>query len=599
MSAGLTWSPRRLGRSLPLHRRLWLSRGIAIAVTVLMGGWVLWEGLAAVFPAVEPEPDAEHVVIRHVKHMELPRWDPGPGLPEAERPPWEAFPPPSLWRGGPVGDPPLSGRALELAAQGRRELQEGNLEAAATSYLRAANLQPTWEVLYSTGLTLLEAGDPELAADKFGEAEARLQQLSAAGASGPVYHAALVATRYAAGHAHLQFDCLDAIFHLRRSVRALDDYVDAGGAFVRDRQRPFRVSEAGIDNLAVWATLARAYERCEGKFPDEYERRWKRKQDFAQEYQRADREVRDGPFANELAACVAGGAASRSSRCWAYSNLNKPVWASRTYYARDDEETVGKGLSPSVLDSLARLVYDAAWLAADAEEDRARASTYLGYAARLDRKAKVPGLASRIATLGRHLAPTTKDYSFLAEPWRRRDLTSLTLDARLKPEDLKGAASALQERWLRHLRSGRPELMVEEIDAQVRRAGSHGRSLLSWKDEVQEKLRETLVTAMQTERRNGNFAAALAIREYKAPWLGPGWSSHAFRAWLTWSVWFRWVYLLLLWLLLVSAVWLVHRLVVFPYLVYTTDSYRLEHQRRHAERRRQGKPFTRDEIEET
>jgi hypothetical protein len=564
-----------------------------------MVGWVLREGLAGLFPAVEANPNPKPVLIRHFKDMELPRWDPGPNLAAAERPPSEVFPLPTLWQGGPVGDLPLSGRALEYSTQGREQLQAGNLESAVTSFLRAAKLQPTWEVFYSAGVTLLEAGEPEAAADKFGEAEARLQPLSATGSSSsPAVFAALVATRYAAGHAHLQLlDCLEAIFNLRRSVGALDAYVSAGGAFVHDRQHPFQVGEAGTDNYAVWATLATAYERCEGKFPSDYERRHSRKQDFAQEYPSADRlEVRDGPFSNALAACISDGPASRFARCWAYSNLNKPVWASRRYFAQAEEETVGKGLPPSVLSNLTRLVYNVAWLGADTQKDRARASTYLGYAARLDRKARVPGLDGRIASLGRYLAPSTKDYSFLAESWRQRDLTSITLDASLKPEDLKGAAWALQERWLAHLRSGRPDLMVEEVEAQISRAGTYGESLSAWKDEVQRKLRDTLLTAMQTEHRNGNIVDALSIREFRAPWLGPGWSSRALRAWLTWSVWFRWVYLLLFWLLIASVTWLCHSLVIVPYLVYTTDYYRSEHLRRHTERRREAKPFTREEI---
>jgi hypothetical protein len=599
--AGLTWSPRQLARSLPMHRRLWFWRALAIAMTVASGAWALWQGLAAAFPGVEPDPDPESVVVRHVSGLEVPPWDPGPALAPSARPPWEAFPLPPLWRSGSVGDPPLSGRARELAAQGRRELQAENFETAATSFLRAANLQPAWEVLYSAGLALHKAGDSELAAERLAQADERLQQLESTGSpgvSGPRFRAAQVATRYAAGLAALEFDCLDAILHLRRSVRALDVYVDAEGAFVRDRRRPFRVREAGIDNHAVWATLARAYDRCEGKFPADYERRNGRAQDFAQEYRGANvREITGGPFASALAACVAGGTAGPSSRCWAYSNLNKPVWASRVYFARPDPESVGRGLEPTVLASLTRLVYDAAWLAAGHDKDRARASTYLGYAARLDRKAEVPGLAGRIAGLGRHLAPTTKDYSFLAEPWRRRDLTSLTLGASLKPQEVKGAAAALRERWVGHLRAGQPDLMIEEVESQLRRAGPHGKSLRSWRDEVQAALRQALVSAMHTERANGNLATALAIREYEASWLGPDWPDEASGAWITWDIQLRWLVLALLWLTITALVWLGHSLVVFPYLVYTTDFYRLEHRRRHAERRRLGKPFTRDEIE--
>ncbi|HKH44707.1 MAG TPA: hypothetical protein VKM72_08595, partial [Thermoanaerobaculia bacterium] len=532
-------------------------------------------------PEVEPlgESEAEQLVSQHLAKAPLPQWDPGPSLPKADLPAREPFPPPPLWQAGPIGDAPLEGRALELAAQGREDFANGNFQAAATRLLDASRLQPTWEVQYDAGLSLLAAGDSQLAAQKLVAAEERLLVL--ANSDTPAFHAAQVATPYAAGIAFLEFDCIDAIFRLRRAVRPLQDYADAAGTPVYNRQLPFRVREAEVDSPTAWATLARAYDGCEGKFPRDFESRYERQQDFAAEYKRADiPEVREGPFAGSLADCVAAGKETISSRCWAYSNLNKAAWGARSYFPQSDEAPVGRGLDRTLLPSLARLAYEIAWHAAGTEKDRQQAGTYLVYAARIDRQAKVPGFADRIAELGRYIAPITKNYSLLAEPWRRRDLNTLTFDANMKPEEIKGAAWALQERWGGHLRDGDPKLMMEEIDSQISRAGPHGASLQSWKAEVQEKLRETLATAMLTERTNGNLPAALAIRDLAAPWLGSGWSAQAFRAWLTWKVWLRWAFLLLVWLLATAAVWFFHRLVVFPYLVYSTDYYRLEHQRR-------------------
>gem|GEM_PF-4105954 len=423
--------------------------------------------------------------------------------------------------------------------------------------------------------------------------------LADSGASGPAFRAAQVATPYAAGIAYLEFDCIDAIFRLRRAVRPLQDYADAAGTPVYDRRLPFSVVEAGIDSPTAWATLASAYDLCEGRFPRDYENRYRRPQDFAAEYRHTDLpEVRQGPFPGSLADCATARKEAISSRCWAYSNLNKAAWGTASYFPKRDDAMVGRGLNRSLLPSLARLAYEIAWHAAGTQKDRQQAATYLVYAERIDREAKVPGFAERIAALGSFIAPITKDYSLLAEPWRRSDLNTLTLDTGMKPKDLKGAAWALQERWIDHLRNGDPKRMIEEIDAQMGRAGPYGSSLQSWKDEAQKKLRETLTTAMLTERSNGNLAEALAIRDLEVPWLGPGWSAQAFRAWLSWKIWLRWVTLLLIWLLVTAVVWLFHRLMVFPYLVYSTDFYRLEHRRRHAERRRQDKPFTRKEIEE-
>jgi hypothetical protein len=599
--AGLSWSPQRLGRSLPIHRGLWLSRGVAAAVTLLAAGWAVYYGLKAVSPHVVPlgEEEAKQLVGQYLAKTQLPKWDPGPTLSQSERPAWEPFSPPPLWQGGPIGDSPLEGRALELAALGREDFGRGNFQAAATRLLSAAQSQSVWEVQYDAGLSLLAAGDAQRAAEKLAQAEAMLQVLADSGSSGPAFHAAQVATPYAAGIANLEFDCLEAIFRLRRAVRALKIYVEAGGALVYDRQLPFRVREAGIDNDAVWATLARAYDVCEGRFPSEYESRYERRQVFAEEeYAAADiPEIQKGPFPNSLGACISAEKQATSSRCWAYANLNKVAWGARSFFPGADDADVGRGLEKDLLPSLARLAYDIAWHAAGTEKDKEQAGTYLVYAARIDRAAKV-GLAERIAKLGRHLAPLTKDYSPLAEPWRRHDLSSLTLDGDMKPEDLKGAAGALQERWVGHLRNSDPKLMMDEIGAQVGRSGPHGPSLQSWKEEVQARLRETLTTAMLTERSNSNLSEALAIREFEAPWLGQGWSSQAFRTWLTSKIWLHWAFLLLVGLLITAVVWLFHRLVVFPYLVYTADFYRLEHQRRHDERRRENKPFTRDEIKD-
>jgi hypothetical protein len=57
-----------------------------------------------------------------------------------------------------------------------------------------------------------------------------------------------------------------------------------------------------------------------------------------------------------------------------------------------------------------------------------------------------------------------------------------------------------------------------------------------------------------------------------------------------------WAAIALLWLALVAAAWLAHRLLVVPYLLYTTDVYREEFTRRHRRALRDGRPFTKKEI---
>ena len=596
--AGLSWSPQRLGRSLPIYRPLWISRAVAVALTVAAAGFAGWRADRVFDPRFEPlvPAEAERLVARRLAKLEIEPWAPGPPLSETEAPEWLAAPPPPLWQGPHPGERPVSGAAATLIAQARRDLEEGDPQAAATRYLRAVDQQPTWEVYYGAGLVLTRAGDYRRSRAQWAKAVRRFEDLEAAGAQSPAHYAAGIATRNGAGLAALaDRDCVEGIEHLRRAVHLLRRYVEVEGALVYDRKLPFQVAEAGLDNHSVWSALAQAYKECDGRFPRDYPEKYG-DQDFAAEYDSADAdEVAQGPFAAGLAACVAAGP-SAPSTCWAWSNLNKVLWSSRSYLPEDG----GAGLEPRLAASLARLTYNAAWLAADSEhrEDRRRADRWLAYAARLDRVGAVEGLDRRIAELGRHLAPVTENYSPLAELWRRVDLTELTLEVDRSPEEIKGIAWALSERWLDHLEGERPERMLVEVDAQVRNAGTFGESLREWRAAVQERMRKALADEIRIQYANDNRAAALAIRDFRAPWLGEGWPSRSYRAWVSPAMVAGWAAVFLVWAGFTAGVWLVHRLVVYPYLVYTTDAYRLEHRRRHRQRLAAGRPFTREEIEE-
>lgn len=599
--AGGSWNPRRLGRSLPFYRELWISRGVIGGLILLLAVVFFVRGRSRLDPEVErlDAAAAERLVKGHLAKVadDLPKWTPGGELPPTEAPEWMRFPAPEPWPRGLPAEPPLRGRAAELAADGRRDLAAGNPQAAATRLLRAVELQPQWGLLFTAATALGAVGDHGRALATFLSAEERLEALERSGVDGADLHAARIATRYAAGRAALAAgDCLAAIPPLRRAVAALGAYIDAEGAMVYDRKQPFRVREAGLDNHAVWATLAEAYATCEGRFPAEYPSYYGA-QSFAGEYRRADDpEIVGGAFPAGLAACVDAG--DPSSRCWAWSNLNKVLQASRDYLPGENGEPTRR-LDGVLLDSFARLVYDAAWLGAtsDQEADRALASRYLTAAAHLDREAEVPELATRIAALGRYLAPLTGDNSALAEPYRRQSLDDVILEAGLPPEALKGIGWALSERWLDQLQARQPEAMLAAIDEQVRRAGPHGESLRQWRSTLQEAMRQRLAAEITTLRRNDDPASALAIRDFHADWLGEEWPSTARRAWIDGRMILGWLGLALLFLALAGGLWLFHRLVVYPYLLYTTDYYRREHRRRHAERAKDGKPFTRDELE--
>ena len=62
----------------------------------------------------------------------------------------------------------------------------------------------------------------------------------------------------------------------------------------------------------------------DGQFPDQYPDRYG-EQSFDDEYRSAElEEIEEGPFPAGLAACLQG---PPPSVCWAYSNLNKVMWA--------------------------------------------------------------------------------------------------------------------------------------------------------------------------------------------------------------------------------------------------------------------------------
>ncbi len=597
--AGLWWSPQRLGRSLPIYRPLWISRIVVIALTLIATALAATYAYRGFDLASEPlAPDAgERLIAKRLAQLELAPWAPGPPLAETEAPEWLPAKPPPLWQGPHPAERAVSGNAGSLVAQARRDLAADNPQAAATRFLRAGDLQPTWEIYYSTGLALLRAGDYRRALPQWAKAVRRFEDLDAAGSRSAGHYATGIATRYGAGLTALtDRDCLHAIEHLRRAVHLLRRYVEVEGALVYDRKLPFRVAEADLDNHAVWSALAQAYSECEGRFPDAYPQKYG-DQDFSDEYDSAESdEVAQGPFAEGLAACVAAGN-SAPSTCWAWSNLNKVLWSSRSYLPEEDVEIK---LEAPLAASLARLTYNAAWLVASSnyQEDRRQADRWLGYAARLDRLGAVAGLDQRIADLGRHLAPVTENYSPLAEPWRRGDLTQLTLDSDRTPEEIKGISWALSERWFSHLDGERPDRMIEEVDGQVRNAGPFGESLREWRTDQQEQMQKALADEIRIQYGNGNRPAAAAIRDFRADWLGEGWKPRAVRAWISPAMLVEWAGIFLVLAAFAAIVWLVHRLVVFPYLVYTTDAYRLEHRRRHRQRQDEGRPFTREEIEE-
>ncbi|HEX2165003.1 MAG TPA: hypothetical protein VHM02_13745, partial [Thermoanaerobaculia bacterium] len=97
-------------------------------------------------------------------------------------------------------------------------------------------------------------------------------------------------------------------------------------------------------------------------------------------------------------------------------------------------------------------------------------------------------------------------------------------------------------------------------------------------------------------RANGELPAAAGLYELETPWLGEEWPPTL--AALGPGTLGLWGLFGLGWLALVGVAWGVHRLVVVPYLLYTTDFYREEYRRRHRAARQADppRPFTAGEI---
>ncbi|HUO87327.1 MAG TPA: hypothetical protein VM617_08035, partial [Thermoanaerobaculia bacterium] len=407
----------------------------------------------------------------------------------------------------------------------------------------------------------------------------------------PAVAAAETVTLSAAAAAQAGEDCLAAVNRGRLAVAALERYRDAAGVAVYDRKLPFAVLEGGIDSPHLWNRLADAYRRCDRPY-SEYRRRWRQATSFRDsEYSTVGEEIRGGPFPAQLAACVAADDPELS--CWALSNLNKVYARAKILYPQPGKEA--SELARAHAEGLAAIAYNAAWLASRHQDDRPRALDALGRASRLPLPADAE-LTTRLGALSRHLAPETGDYSFLATAWRGRPDDALRLDGGQAPEEVKGIAWALSDRWIGHVRAGRPGDLVAAAEAWRPRAGPYGGSLATWIEEVRQRFRRELAAEVRTRRANGDLPAAAGLYRLEATWLGEDWPPRL--AALGTGTLATWGLIGLCWLALVTAAAAVHRMVVVPYLLDTTDVYRLEHRQRHRQLRNADppRPFTRDEI---
>ena len=206
-------------------------------------------------------------------------------------------------------------------------------------------------------------------------------------------------------------------------------------------------------------------------------------------------------------------------------------------------------------------------------------------------------LRTAIERLGRHLAIDAKDFTLLAEAYRGRPPSEMPFAADAEAEAVKGMAWALRERWQGHLDARRPERVFEEVETVRQRVPDvHLDSLAAWEADAREALRDALAGEIRAQKRRGNLALAAGLRDFRAPWLGEAWAERADAAWWTPGLTAaKWV-LAALYVLFLAALVVVYRSVVYPYLVYTTDFYHSEMERRVEERRAKNLPVTGEEI---
>jgi hypothetical protein len=592
------WQPHELGHSLPLAPRLrrWALGLAAVAAAVLaLLAWALWD-LGRAGTAAAEASIVRRAALDRLARVELPVWDPGGELPAVEPPSYASPPPPPAGREPHPADPPP--RQPAALAEAAAAVRGDEALGAATRLHEMAREQPaSWLLAYDSGIAYLATGFHDRAGGALQRAIERLESYASRSAGDPEHHAAVIASRYAAGHALRRDDCTGAIWQLKRSVAELSRYVDAGGAATFDRRLPYRVAPHPLSNLDVFGALVESYLECEGRYPDEYFAEYGEAVSFRRsEYADPDAaDVREGPFREELAACI--GSEGAAARCWAVSNLNSLWLANRELLRREALPAAWEPFRPA----LARLAFNVALLAATGP-DAERAPEALLVAQRLARGGGGGDggeLEAKARTLAQHLGAATKNYAALAEGWRGRSLEQMDFGPDTPPEELKGMAWALRERWSRHLAQRRPEAMFAEArQARAVLPEAYLDSLDRWRAASREALRDALAAEIRLQKRRGDLALAAGLRDFEAGWLGEDWPDRADAAWWTPGLRAAQVGLAAAALVVLAALALLYRGVVYPYVMYTTDYYRSELARRRRERGAKDLPVTGAELYE-
>lgn len=589
------WQPHELGHSLPIAgplRRAALALALLALATCVLLALAAWAVGRSTGEAIADE-RVETVALDRLRRVELPVWDPGPELEEAEAPDFAPPPPPPPLRDPHPGDPRVS--EPSRFAQAVSQLDGDDPIGPATTLKRLSDDEPgSWLLAYDAAVAVQRADLARQAGPLFDRALRRVVAYQGTYTRRPEQHAAMIATRYAvARNEAATNDCLNAIGHLKLAVAELGGYVRTSER-VFDRRLPYSLDPLPLTNLDVWSALAEAYLGCEGTYPREYLKERPDRTFRNSEYRDpADPAVTGGPFPTELAECIETDGAA--SRCWALSNLNSVYVANRSLW---DDGSLSKAFEGE-RDALARLVYNVALLASEGP-DRDGAAEILLTANRLHRAGSGDdSLGPRIARLARHLGARDKDYTVLAAPYAGKGLRALGLTVETPPEDLKGMAWALRDGWHRHLRQGEPGKVFADVAAVRQQVpGEYVESLDRWEADATDALEAALADEIREQRQRRNLGVAAGLRDFRAPYLSEDWPGKADAAWTTWpmrlAVWGA----VLVGLLVALALFALLRYGVYPYLMHTRDYYRRELERRRRERDALNLPVTGAKIYE-
>jgi hypothetical protein len=536
----------------------------------------------------------------------LPHWKISGALERTEPPGFLLVRDSGLIAEGHPSDPrPVDPDRLDL---GRRYLEDGDWLAAGAVFSRAADAQPSsWMLRYNAGISAFLAGDWNVAQADFNRAYKLLEKHDS---RHPRHFAALVATRYSQGLTALRegSECEEGVYLLKQSINALKLYLESSpDLLARDVNQPFPVLPFTLDSYQVRNALVEAYLHC-GRYPEEYftKRSWAQKFSESEYSDPENSEIVEGPFPEELAACVGEEVPGR--RCWALSNMNQLYHASEHMLPLRGKEAQVPARLRSSYTSLVQMALHIAGLIGQgpelgesaAESDRLTSADFLEVAARLNELVNDVELGARIEQFGRHLASSNEDFRLLALPYRKTPTSELNFGPENTAAELQGMAGAIELRCEDYLRRGTPDRIAEDL-ATVRgnlTNKKHLKSFTTWRRGVETTLQRALARALVLEGERDETAKALAIRGFRADFLGQGWWKRAWRAWMTSG---RWVVLMLTICAVAAlfiALFLIHRLVVFPYLVYTSRFYQAEFDHRHAECRKNNVPFTGDEFQQ-